>query len=273
MLPTDGVARPMPDVSITTVITAIISFLSVVAKVLIDRRDFQQAQRRVLEAEREAFAAKPGQRDADSGELQKSQDQLEKRANNLHRTIERAESRLRAGVLFDLYNKQIEKYQTETQQRASWSFFVAILAMAAGLGFVMWGGTVVLTGENWKDVAAGSAVSTIGGTISAFITKTFLDVHRLSLSQLNRYFRQPVVNSHVLTAQRIAEQIDDADTRRSTYARIALQVTAMIQDVDGQVETVRVESTARDGVEGKGLPGADDADAPNNQPSVPVSKH
>ena len=44
-------------------------------------------------------------------------------------------------------------------------------------------------------------IAAIGGAISAYITKTFLDVHKVSLQQLNRYFAQPVINDHILMAQ------------------------------------------------------------------------
>jgi hypothetical protein len=32
----------------------------------------------------------------------------------------------------------------------------------------------------------------------------------LSLLQLNHYFKQPVINSHILTAQRIADKLEDS---------------------------------------------------------------
>jgi cytochrome c biogenesis protein CcdA len=112
--------------------------------------------------------------------------------------IESSQTALQTGRLFNLYSKQIEKYQTQTQARAGWSFIFAIIAMVSGLGFLVWGGYEIIREHvKWEHVAAGNAISAIGGAVSAFITKTFLDVHRLSLIQLNHYFRQPVLNAHI----------------------------------------------------------------------------
>ena len=67
----------------------------------------------------------------------------------------------------------------------------------------------------WENhVTAGASISAIGGGISAFITKTFLDVHKLSLTQLNGEFRQPVLNDNILMAQRLSDEVDDQDVRK-----------------------------------------------------------
>ena len=118
--------------------------------------------------------------------------------------------------LFDLYSKQIEKYQIETRGRATLSFIFAILSMSLGMGFIFWGGSFILTDPNANHVAAGAAISAIGGGISAYITKTFLDVHKLSLTQLNRYFTQPVINDHIVMAQRLAEDVKDDEVRKKS---------------------------------------------------------
>ncbi len=203
------------------------------AKLLNDYRETRRARDRVLQAEKEAFRTVPETLVSKTGELVASQERLEQRTKQIAELVDRAQASLQVGVLFDLYSKQIEKYQTETQARAGWSFIFAILAMFSGLGFVIWGGTVVFTSGDWQKVAAGSAISAIGGAVSAYITKTFLDVHRLSLLQLNRYFRQPVLNAYVLTAQRLAEHLDEPEARRAAYKDIISRVIGLIhEDVD-----------------------------------------
>ena len=81
-----------------------------------------------------------------------------------------------------------------------------------------------------QNIAAGSAISAIGGGISAYITKTFLDVHKTSLNQLNRYFRQPVINEHILTAQRLADYLEDKPSRLKAYKSIISRVTGLIRN-------------------------------------------
>lgn len=102
--------------------------------------------------------------------------------------------------------------------------------MLSGLSFVVWGGMEAVTSNQWESRAVGATVSAIGAALSAFITKTFLDVHKLSLSQLNRYFRQPVLNSHVLTAQRLADQLVDPAVKEEAYKAIIQRLASLIRE-------------------------------------------
>jgi hypothetical protein len=131
--------------------------------------------------------------------------------------------------LLELYNNQIEKYQADTQQRATISFFFAILAMSTGIGFVVWAGSYSITSDSVLKTVGTAAISTVGVTLSAYITKTFSDLHRVSLEQLNRYFRQPVLNEHVLTVERLAEQLSDG-AKESAYVRLIDKILSLMAD-------------------------------------------
>jgi Cyanobacterial TRADD-N associated 2-Transmembrane domain len=167
--------------------------------------------------------------------------------------IESSQTALQTGRLFNLYSKQIEKYQTQTQARAGWSFIFAIIAMVSGLGFLVWGGYEIIREHvKWEHVAAGNAISAIGGAVSAFITKTFLDVHRLSLIQLNHYFRQPVLNAHILTAQRLADNLPEGPAHQKAYESIIAKVSQLItaqpvelMDIYGRPIDTRPATTSR----------------------------
>ncbi len=143
--------------------------------------------------------------------------------------------------LFDLYSKQIEKYQIETRSRATWSFIFGILSMCAGMSFMFWGGRFILSADGANHVAAGAAISAIGGGISAYITKTFLDVHKLSLNQLNRYFTQPVINDHIVMAQRLAEDVKDDEVRKKSYEKIVSSITALIDATNADLHKSSVK--------------------------------
>jgi ABC-type multidrug transport system fused ATPase/permease subunit len=119
-----------------------------------------------------------------------------------------SDENLKIGKLFNLYHSQIDKYQQETQSRATTSFTYAVFAMLAGLAVLVWGGFILVYGGVSDHLISGSVVSAIGAATSAYITKTFLDVHKLSLIQLNHYFKQPVLNSHILTAQRLSDVLN-----------------------------------------------------------------
>lgn len=133
--------------------------------------------------------------------------------------------------LLELYSNQIERYQADTQQRASYSFFFAILAMSTGIGFVVWAGSYAITSESILKTVGTSVISTIGVTLSAYVTKTFSDLHRVSLEQLNRYFRQPVLNEHVLTVERLAQQLEDG-AREGAYVRLIDKILSLMSDAN-----------------------------------------
>jgi len=78
-------------------------------------------------------------------------------------------------------------------------------------------------------LAAGSIISAVGGAIGTFIAKTFLDVHKLSLNQLNKYFKQPVINEHILMAQRLADDSGDPETKKKAYQTIIDSIASLIR--------------------------------------------
>lgn len=146
----------------------------------------------------------------------------------LKRFKDKAQNSATVGRLLNVYAIQIEKYQQQTRNRASWSFIAALAAMFAGMSFVLWGGFFILSKEGIDHTLAGSSISAIGGGISAYITKTFLDVHKLSINQLNHYFKQPVINEKILMAQQLADDIDDDSFRAKSYEKIINTIMSVI---------------------------------------------
>ncbi len=110
--------------------------LFVLLKVLIDAKEAHRARERLLEAEKSAYRGGTLAIDQEKG--------LASDATGRALPMPGAQDQIQVGKLFDLYSKQIEKYQTETQARAGWSFVFAIFSMVSGLSFVVWGGFHVL---------------------------------------------------------------------------------------------------------------------------------
>jgi hypothetical protein len=213
-----------------TLLTFAAGGAGIIYKLVRDYWDNLKATERVLKAEKKAFEAAPVAFAQRTEELKASQASLEIQARELGVLISNSQAALQVGNLFDLYSKQIEQYQLQTQARAGWSFIFAIVAMGAGLGFIVWGGAHILANPGWENVAAGSGVSAIGAATGAYITKTFLDVHKLSLNQLNHYFKQPVLNAHILTAQRLADQLADKSAKQKAYDVILSSVASLIHE-------------------------------------------
>ena len=210
------------------ILVVVVTFVIFVAQMRYTQREQNRVRGRLEKAEATAFTEGPARLEEKIRNLTESHDGLEQKAQKIDQLLKESQDAIRSGHLFNLYNKQIEQYQLQTKLRASWSFFAAMIAMVSGLAFVFWGGSVMLIGGETIKLAAGGSIATIGGAVSAFIAKTFLDVHRLSVGQLNRYFQQPVINDHILMAQRLADDIGDDDARKRAYELVIGSVSSLI---------------------------------------------
>lgn len=128
--------------------------------------------------------------------------------------------------LANLYVQQIKVYQDESTSRARWSFAFAVVSMVLGFACVAAGGWYVLSSN---ELAAGATVAGIGGAMASFLSATFLRVYRMSIEQLHVYFQQPVVNDHIVTAQRIAEKMEAGEKRDALYEAIIKSVMTRVE--------------------------------------------
>jgi hypothetical protein len=211
-------------------VSAGLAVIAAIVKLTSDAKKLREVEARVQEAERQAFSKLPELVREESEKARGAHASLDEKTKKLAADLETYRGPIQLARLNDLYTSQIERYQTETLARASWSFIWAIAAMISGFGFVIWGGIFAINNPGIDNLAPAALVSAVGGAVAAFIAKTFLDVHRLSLSQLNHYFRQPVINTHILSAQRIIEQIHDVARREAAYASLLDKVASLIQD-------------------------------------------
>ncbi len=117
----------------------------------------------------------------------------------------------------------LEKYHGIATRQANKSFVSSLIAMGVGLA-VLVGAFVASMQYNalGERVFIGSlaALSTV---FIGYLSKTFLAVYDRSLQQLNQYFNQPVLNGYFLTAERIAERLDDP-LKQELTARIVVDV-------------------------------------------------
>ncbi len=146
--------------------------------------------------------------------IKKSHDSLEEKSTELENLIKENENRLKISNLLNFYNEQIKIYQKNTQSRASWSFTFAIIAMFFGLFFIILGSILVINKSNTGEIIALTSLATLGGAISGYIAKTFLDVHKTSLNQLNRYFKEPLINQYILKSQLLTEELESEEKKQ-----------------------------------------------------------
>jgi hypothetical protein len=132
--------------------------------------------------------------------------------------VEEAAKQLREGMsienLFEFNRREMEQYHLQSRNRAQLSFFASLLAMLGGLTVLALGATAALQAEDTRNKVLAAAVTAIAGGLSSYITKTFMTAHQESLRQLEFYFRQPLVTSYFLTAERIAEKFLESSGQR-----------------------------------------------------------
>ncbi|MEU2866387.1 hypothetical protein ABZ672_50395 [Streptomyces mirabilis] len=125
--------------------------------------------------------------------------------------LEKLRKETELATLMGLNQGQINEYHRIVTEQADKAFRSSRVAMGVGLLLLVSaafaGAYVPLEQVRWF-IGALAAFSTL---LSGYLSKTYLTLYRESIGQLNRYFDQPVLNSHYLTAERLAESLDRKD--------------------------------------------------------------
>ncbi|WP_217238285.1 hypothetical protein [Streptomyces sp. AC555_RSS877] len=174
------------DLTPFTWITAAVIVVLAVAGVF-----YLVTRRRYMANQNEGFAAKLKARE------EYHQQALEK----LRKTTELA-------TLMELNQGQIGEYHRIVTDQADKAFRSSRTAMGVGLLLLVcaaFGGVYVPLEEIRWFIAALAAFSTL---LSGYLSRTYMILYRESISQLNRYFDQPVLNSYYLTAERLTQSLD-----------------------------------------------------------------
>lgn len=62
------------------------------------------------------------------------------------------------------------------------------------------------------------------GALSGYLSRTYLRVYERTLVQLNQYYRQPLLNSYLLSAERILRDVNEPDLKAAMYGRLLTQI-------------------------------------------------
>jgi Flp pilus assembly protein TadB len=147
------------------------------------------------------------------------------------------------GDLLRANRKQMEAYDELARVQSRESFRNSQIAMAVGLLVIVGGAGVVLTVSTTPSKVAVATLTGLAGALSGYMSKTFLRVYERTQQQLTFFFQQPLINSYILAADRLVENIDEGaakDTQRSRVVEHVLQV--LIQLPEGWGEWTRGDS-------------------------------
>jgi hypothetical protein len=81
----------------------------------------------------------------------------------------------------------------------------------------------IRTPDSTSKIVVG-ALASLGSVLSGYIGQTFLRAQAQAMRQLNFYFRQPLVASYLLSAERIAIKLDDANSTKKALLDVIKNV-------------------------------------------------
>ncbi len=121
--------------------------------------------------------------------------------------------------------KQMDAYDSLARSQAEEAHRMAFVAMGAGLLILAGGVLVTLTIDSSATKYAAAIISAAGVGASGYVAKTFIRVRESSSQQMTYYFQQPLVQSYLLTAERLASQLPE-ERRQQQLERIAAAALA-----------------------------------------------
>jgi len=156
-------------------------------------------------------------------------------ASERKQALDKVTDDLSLGNLLNLNRTESDEYHVITRAQAAQSFRNAQIAMFFGFALISAGIVAVLLPTPLDVKIAAGVISIIGGTVGGYINRTFLKTHSVSIVQLNKLFRQPLVQSYLLTAERIALQLDPP-TERPVVLRSLIEQTIRAAETAGRAD-------------------------------------
>jgi hypothetical protein len=155
-------------------------------------------------------------------------------AEDVQETVREADPEPTMSNLILINRTEMSGYHQLTIDQATKSFRHSQIAMYLGLTVVI--GCVLLVAVSSLDTGVKIAITALGAVstaVAGYLTSTFLKVHAVSITQLNRFFEQPLVSSYLLSAERVAQQLQDT-SREAALRRVvdqALRAAVTERDV------------------------------------------
>jgi hypothetical protein len=143
--------------------------------------------------------------------------------------------------------RQMEAYSSIARSQAESSHRASQAAMGAGLLVLLVGGVVAYFVTDPATKFATVILASVGSVIGGYISRTFIAVQQRSTEQMGYYFQQPLVQSYLLSAERLARQMGDEQERVAlmkildTVLKSAPRPTAMARAEPGRSRPRRAE--------------------------------
>ncbi|WP_405726941.1 hypothetical protein OG607_23750 [Streptomyces sp. NBC_01537] len=124
--------------------------------------------------------------------------------------LERLEAITPLATLINVNDDLIRKYHNIATFQADRSFKSSQRAMWSGMGIIMACAIAGIYADAGDTKAFVALLGGVGATLSGFLSRTYLAMHRDALRQMNKYFEQPVLRGYYLTAERLVRDLQDS---------------------------------------------------------------
>jgi len=175
-----------------------------------------------------------------------------------NQAIDRLRERMALPSLIELNRIMLDTYHQIATGQATRSYRSSQRAMWCGFIWLVACFTAGLALQSISGVAFAGLLASVGGLLSAFLSRTYLRVYERALDQLNQYFNQPLLNSYYLTAERLVEQVPQG-SRASMVGKMIDQLMSTTSlmygtpaPISARVETSRVRRSGRSRRAGRG---------------------
>ncbi|MFF0637720.1 hypothetical protein ACFYTS_35110 [Nocardia sp. NPDC004151] len=137
--------------------------------------------------------------------------------------------------LMEVNRRQMEAYDVQARAQGRSSHRSSLFAMMAGLAIVGAGLWITVNADDTATKYSAAIVAAVGTATGGYIARTFIRVNTAAQQHVRYYFGQPLVQSYLLTAERVAERLPSGkrDAQYVLIVEAALRQAGMVPQLPG----------------------------------------
>ncbi|GIG14304.1 hypothetical protein Cme02nite_26360 [Catellatospora methionotrophica] len=132
--------------------------------------------------------------------------------------------------LLNANQRQMEAYASIARSQAATSYRASQVAMGAGLVLLVIGGACAYFITDPAAKIATATLAGVGTLVGGYISRTYIAVQYRAMEQMTYYFREPQVQSYILTAERIAHQLDAEERSQALGSIIDATLSRLLEN-------------------------------------------
>ncbi|MFF4139127.1 hypothetical protein ACFY1B_48835 [Streptomyces mirabilis] len=122
-------------------------------------------------------------------------------------------------ALLNVNRALLSQYHGLSTGQARMAFRMAVFVMAAGALVLTGGAALAVSASSTVTGVTVAGLSGLASAIGGYISSTLLRTYQVSVRQAEAYFREPVVASYLLAAERVARTLD-GESQQAALGRV-----------------------------------------------------